>query len=71
MIEKKFNLKNNYSLITGASGLLGEQHAIALLEISSNIILTDIDYKKLIILKKKTRKNFFIITNFNLQNECN
>jgi len=60
MLEKKFNLKNNYSLITGASGLLGEQHAIALLEISSNIILTDIDYKKLIILKKKLEKIFLL-----------
>ena len=48
MAELKFNLQKQYSLITGASGLLGEQHAIALLEINSNIILTDINYKKLI-----------------------
>jgi NAD(P)-dependent dehydrogenase (short-subunit alcohol dehydrogenase family) len=60
MIGKKFNLKNNYSLITGASGLLGEQHAIALLGISSNIVLTDINYKKLITLKKKLKKIFLL-----------
>jgi NAD(P)-dependent dehydrogenase (short-subunit alcohol dehydrogenase family) len=60
MIDKKFNLKNNYSLITGASGLLGEQHAMALLQISSNVVLTDINYKKLIILKKKLKKIFFL-----------
>ena len=43
----KFNLENKYSLITGAGGLLGEQHARALLEIKSNIILTDINKKKI------------------------
>lgn len=52
MFNLKFNLRKQYSLITGASGLLGEQHAIALLEINSNIILTDINYKKLVIQKK-------------------
>ena len=48
-----YNLKNQFSLITGAAGLLGEQHAIALLDISSNLILTDINAKKLHKLKKK------------------
>jgi NAD(P)-dependent dehydrogenase (short-subunit alcohol dehydrogenase family) len=58
MIQTKFNLKGKYSLITGASGLLGEQHAIALLMINSNIILTDINFNKLIFLKKKLAKDF-------------
>lgn len=58
MFNLKFNLRKQYSLITGASGLLGEQHAIALLEINSNIILTDINYKKLVIQKKKLEKLF-------------
>ena len=58
MTDLKFNLQKQYSLITGASGLLGEQHAIALLEINSNIILTDINYKKLVLLKKKLEKIF-------------
>ena len=56
MFNLKFNLHKQYSLITGASGLLGEEHATALLEINSNIILTDINYKKLVIQKKKIRK---------------
>jgi short-subunit dehydrogenase len=47
MIDTKFNLENKYSLITGASGLLGEQHAIALLMLNSNVILTDINFTKL------------------------
>ena len=58
MFNLKFNLHKQYSLITGASGLLGEQHAIALLEINSNIILTDINYKKLVLQKKKLEKLF-------------
>jgi|TARA_B110000114_G_scaffold131112_1_gene137305 NAD(P)-dependent dehydrogenase (short-subunit alcohol dehydrogenase family) len=43
MSNLKFNLENKTSLITGAAGLLGEQHARALLEIGSHIILTDIN----------------------------
>ena len=58
MIDAKFNLQDKYSLITGASGLLGEQHAIALLMLNSNVILTDIDFKKLIFLKEKLVKSF-------------
>jgi short-subunit dehydrogenase len=58
MIDAKFNLQDKYSLITGASGLLGEQHAIALLMINSNIILTDINFNKLIFLKRKLVKAF-------------
>jgi NAD(P)-dependent dehydrogenase (short-subunit alcohol dehydrogenase family) len=58
MIDTKFNLQGKYSLITGASGLLGEQHAIALLMINSNVILTDVKFNKLIFLKKKLVKAF-------------
>ena len=44
----KFDLRNKFALITGAAGLLGTEHALALLEINANIILTDINKKKLI-----------------------
>jgi NAD(P)-dependent dehydrogenase (short-subunit alcohol dehydrogenase family) len=54
----KFNLENKYSLITGAGGLLGEQHARALLEIKSNIILTDINKKKINNLYKTLKKDY-------------
>ncbi len=40
-------LKNKYALITGSAGLLGVEHATALLNIGSNIILTDIDLVKI------------------------
>ena len=54
-------LSKKSALITGGAGLLGPQHAIALNELGFNIILLDIDEKKLINtynkLKKKLKKN--------------
>jgi NAD(P)-dependent dehydrogenase (short-subunit alcohol dehydrogenase family) len=46
-MTNKFNISNKNALITGASGLLGEKHAKALLEIGANVILTDIDERLL------------------------
>ena len=40
---KKFNNLGKNALITGACGLLGEKHALALLETGANVVLTDID----------------------------
>ena len=39
--------KNKYSLITGAAGLLGPEHASALAEIGFNLVLIDIKKKEL------------------------
>ena len=39
---------NSFSLITGSAGFLGNQHAIAMAEKKYNLILVDIDKKKLI-----------------------
>jgi NAD(P)-dependent dehydrogenase (short-subunit alcohol dehydrogenase family) len=38
----KFNLTGKMALITGAAGLLGQQHAAALLESGATVVLTDI-----------------------------
>ena len=54
----KYSLKDKYTLITGAAGLLGRQHSKALLEIESNIILTDINMKKLKELKTELAGEF-------------
>ena len=56
---KKFNNIGKNALITGACGLLGEKHSLALLETGASIVLTDIDMNLL----KKTKnrlesKNF-------------
>ena len=43
MAFEKFNLTGKTALITGAAGLLGLQHAIALLESDAEVMLTDIN----------------------------
>ena len=43
----KFNLTEKTALITGSAGLLGYEHAVALLEIGANLVKTDIDQEKL------------------------
>ena len=36
---KKFNLKNKTAIVTGAGGLLGFEHAFALLEVGADVVL--------------------------------
>jgi NAD(P)-dependent dehydrogenase (short-subunit alcohol dehydrogenase family) len=40
---KKFDLTDRLALITGAAGLMGKEHAAALLESGATVVLTDID----------------------------
>ena len=55
-----YNLKGKRALITGACGLLGLKHALALLEIGASVILTDIDENTLIEAKKSLElKKYF------------
>jgi NAD(P)-dependent dehydrogenase (short-subunit alcohol dehydrogenase family) len=42
-----FDLSGKFALITGAAGLLGKEHAIALLENNANVVLLDINSEKL------------------------
>ena len=50
---KKFNIKNKVFIITGGAGLLGQQHAEAIIEIGGIPILFDIDKSKLHDTKQK------------------
>jgi NAD(P)-dependent dehydrogenase (short-subunit alcohol dehydrogenase family) len=43
----KFDLNGQWALITGGAGLLGAEHAIALLQIGANVVLWDINSEKL------------------------
>ena len=42
MAFEKFNLSGKTALITGAAGLLGSEHATALLESGATVVITDI-----------------------------
>jgi len=48
---EKFNLEGKTALITGAAGLLGPEHAKALLEVGCKVILTDISLSKINLIK--------------------
>ena len=53
VVMSKFNLSGKTALITGAAGLLGGEHATALLENGASVILTDINEEAL----QKTRNS--------------
>lgn len=44
---KKFDLSGKTALITGAAGLLGREHALALLESGATVVLTDVSESSL------------------------
>ncbi len=64
----KFRLDNKNALITGAAGLLGREHALAILEAGGNVVLTDISNKELNKVKKDLQKKNIIgtVTSFNM-----
>lgn len=58
MLLDKFKLNSKNALITGAAGLLGIEHAEALLECGSIVVLTDIDGASLVSAKAKLSSRF-------------
>ena len=69
----KQHKKNRSALITGAAGLLGKQHAIALLEIGFKVVLVDVNKKKMKqvyeFLIKKFNKDKVLFFNSDITNE--
>lgn len=55
---KKFDLETKTALITGAAGLLGVEHAAALLEVGAKVVLTDINDNDLCEAKKNLSRNY-------------
>ncbi len=53
-----FDLRGRTALITGAAGLLGVEHAEALLEVGAKIVLTDIDTDALNFVQEFLNKKF-------------
>lgn len=54
----KFDLTNRYVVITGGAGLLGIEHARAILEVNGNLILWDIDSNALGLAVTKLQTEF-------------
>ena len=54
---EKFNLTGKTALITGAAGLLGIEHAAALLESGATVVLTDIGEASLAAARKTLLRN--------------
>ena len=53
MPTQRFDLSGKTALITGAAGLLGCEHAAALLECDATVVLTDISEQQLAETKRK------------------
>jgi len=58
MVTHRFDLTHKSALITGAAGLLGVEHAAALLECDATVILTDISLEALGVAQKKLSDEF-------------
>ena len=54
-LETQFNLSNQVALVTGAAGLLGIEHSIALIQSGADVVMTDIDLN---VLRKSAKKVF-------------
>ena len=54
----KFDLSGNVALVTGSAGLLGVQHASALLECNATTILTDTNLESLSLARDSLLKSF-------------
>jgi NAD(P)-dependent dehydrogenase (short-subunit alcohol dehydrogenase family) len=54
---RKFLLTDRVAVITGGGGLLGRQHAMALLELQAIVVLTDISAGDLVLAKKEVESH--------------
>ncbi len=56
--ELKFSLNGKWALITGGAGLLGFEHARALLAVGANVVLWDVNERTLLEAQKVLEKEF-------------
>lgn len=69
----KFSLKNKVALVTGAAGLLGREHSLALAEAGALVLVTDLNQKSideaLAVLKKELPDGKFLGIPLNVTSE--
>ena len=70
----KFSLEGKTALVTGAAGLLGKQHTIALLEAGASVVMTDINGDELTSAKQELAETFdankILTFNLNVANKA-
>jgi NAD(P)-dependent dehydrogenase (short-subunit alcohol dehydrogenase family) len=54
----KFDLSGKSALITGGAGLLGKEHALALLEVGANVVLWDVNTENLLRVTNELTKDY-------------
>ena len=57
-VKSRFSMIGQTALITGSAGMLGRQHAAALLEVGASVILTDIDVDGLEVARDYLEESF-------------
>lgn len=58
MASSKFDMNGKTALITGAAGLLGVEHAIALLECGAAVVLTDVSEAALSVARERLARDY-------------
>ena len=67
---EKFSLTGKTAVITGDSGMLGQKHTLALLELGATVVITDIDIKSLEKAKTELKKQLPQWGNRDFGHEC-
>ena len=57
-VKSRFSMIGQTALITGSAGMLGRQHAAALLEVGASVVLTDIDVDGLKVARDDLEESF-------------
>ena len=57
-VTSRFNMTGRTALVTGSAGMLGRQHAAALLEVGASVVLTDINVNGLEVARDDLAESF-------------
>jgi len=53
LLDTQFDLSKKVALVTGAAGLLGVEHTIALIQAGADVVMTDVNLEELEVSAKK------------------